>query len=40
MASKADRRSGHAFLQTREKPDVADTAWAAIERFFRTELGR
>lgn len=31
---------GHAFLQTREKPDVADTAWAAIERFFRTELGR
>ena len=31
---------GHAFLQTREKPDVADTAWAAIERFFRTQLGR
>jgi carboxymethylenebutenolidase len=31
---------GHAFLQTREKPDVADTAWAAIERFFHTQLGR
>lgn len=30
---------GHAFLQTREKPEVADTAWAAIERFFRTQLG-
>ncbi len=31
---------GHAFLQTREKPDVADTAWAAIEGFFRSQLGR
>jgi carboxymethylenebutenolidase len=31
---------GHAFLQTREKPDVADTAWAAIERFFREQLDR
>ena len=31
---------GHAFLQTREKPEVADTAWAAIERFFRTQLDR
>lgn len=31
---------GHAFLQTREKPDVADSAWAAIERFFHAELGR
>jgi hypothetical protein len=31
---------GQAFLQTREQPDVADSAWAAIERFFRTQLGR
>ncbi len=31
---------GHAFLQSREKPDVADTAWAAIERFLREQLGR
>src|SRR5712692_5669981 len=31
---------GHAFLQTREKPEVADTAWTAIERFFRTQLER
>lgn len=31
---------GHAFLQTREKPDVADTAWMAIARFFDTELRR
>lgn len=29
---------GHAFLQTREKPDVADSAWLAIERFFRERL--
>ena len=29
---------GHAFLQTREKPEVADTAWAAIVRFFRQQL--
>jgi carboxymethylenebutenolidase len=31
---------GHAFLQTREKPEVADSAWAAIERFFREQLDR
>ena len=31
---------GHAFLQTREKPDVADSAWLAIERFFRAQLDR
>ena len=31
---------GHAFLQTREKPEVADTAWTAIERFLRERLGR
>lgn len=30
----------HAFLQTRDKPDIADTAWAAIVRFFDAELGR
>ena len=29
---------GHAFLQTREKPEVADSAWLAIERFFRERL--
>ncbi|MGH7612712.1 MAG: dienelactone hydrolase family protein [Gemmatimonadales bacterium] len=31
---------GHAFLQTREKPEVADSAWSAIERFFREQLDR
>jgi carboxymethylenebutenolidase len=31
---------GHAFLQTRDKPEVADSAWAAIERFFREQLER
>jgi carboxymethylenebutenolidase len=31
---------GHAFLQTREKPEVADSAWTAIERFFRDQLER
>jgi carboxymethylenebutenolidase len=31
---------GHAFLQTREKPEVADSAWLAIERFFRERLDR
>jgi acetyl esterase/lipase len=31
---------GHAFLQTREKPEVADGAWLAIERFFRERLDR
>ena len=31
---------GHAFLQTREKPEVADSAWVAIERFFKEQLER
>jgi carboxymethylenebutenolidase len=31
---------GHAFLQTREKPEIADSAWLAIERFFRERLER
>ena len=31
---------GHAFLQTREKPEVADSAWLAIERFLRERLDR
>jgi dienelactone hydrolase len=31
---------GHAFLQTREKPEMADSAWLAIERFFRERLDR
>ncbi len=29
---------GHAFLQTREKPEVADSAWGAVLRFFRETL--
>ncbi len=29
---------GHAFLQTREKPEVADSAWGAVVRFFRETL--
>jgi carboxymethylenebutenolidase len=29
---------GHAFLQTREKPEVADSAWGAVVRFFREAL--
>lgn len=31
---------GHAFLQTREKPEVADTAWAAIVQFLKAKLDR
>jgi carboxymethylenebutenolidase len=31
---------GHAFLQTREKPEVADSAWSAVVRFFRENLER
>ena len=31
---------GHAFLQTREKPEVADSAWGAVVRFFRETLER
>jgi carboxymethylenebutenolidase len=26
---------GHGFLRTREKPEVADSAWSAVIRFFR-----
>ncbi len=29
---------GHGFLRTREKPDVADSAWSAVIRFFRAQL--
>ncbi len=31
---------GHGFLRTREKPEVADSAWRTIVRFFRTNLER
>ncbi len=29
---------GHGFLRTREKPEVADSAWNAAIRFFRAKL--
>lgn len=29
---------GHGFLRTRDKPEVADSAWRAIVQFFRAEL--
>lgn len=29
---------GHGFLRTREKPEVADSAWSAVIRFFRAQL--
>jgi carboxymethylenebutenolidase len=29
---------GHGFLRSREKPEVADTAWSAVIRFFRAQL--
>lgn len=29
---------GHGFLRTREKPEVADSAWKAVIRFFREQL--
>lgn len=29
---------GHGFLRTREKPEVADSAWAAVIAFFRAQL--
>ena len=29
---------GHGFLRTREKPEVADSAWSAVVRFFRETL--
>src|SRR5207247_5882293 len=31
---------GHGFLRTREKPEVADSAWGAVIRFFRESLER
>ena len=31
---------GHGFLRTREKPEVADSAWRTIVRFFRENLER
>src|SRR5687768_719830 len=29
---------GHGFLRSREKPEVADSAWANVIRFFREQL--
>lgn len=29
---------GHGFLRTRDKPEVADSAWNAVIRFFRAQL--
>lgn len=29
---------GHGFLRTREKPEVADSAWHTLIRFFRAQL--
>src|SRR2546425_2686339 len=29
---------GHGFLRTREKPEVADSAWKAVISFFRAQL--
>ena len=31
---------GHGFLRTREKPEMADSAWSAVVRFFRAQLER
>jgi carboxymethylenebutenolidase len=31
---------GHGFLRTREKPEVADSAWKAVVGFFRETLDR
>jgi carboxymethylenebutenolidase len=31
---------GHGFLRSREKPEVADSAWATVTRFFRESLER
>jgi len=30
---------GHGFLRSREKPEVADSAWNAVIRFFQKNLG-
>ena len=29
---------GHGFLRSREKPEVADSAWRTVIRFFRENL--
>jgi dienelactone hydrolase len=29
---------GHGFFRTREKPEVADSAWKAVVGFFRANL--
>jgi dienelactone hydrolase len=29
---------GHGFLRAREKPEVADSAWNVVIRFFRAQL--
>ncbi len=31
---------GHGFLRTREKPEVADSAWRDVVRFLKESLGR
>src|SRR2546427_5660240 len=31
---------GHGFLRTRERAEVADSAWGEVVRFFRENLGR
>ena len=31
---------GHGFLRTRERPEVADSAWRAVREFFRESLER
>ena len=31
---------GHGFLRTRERPEVADSAWRDVVRFFRESLER
>jgi dienelactone hydrolase len=31
---------GHGFLRTRERPDVADSAWANVIQFLRETLQR
>jgi carboxymethylenebutenolidase len=30
---------GHGFLRSRDKPEVADSAWGAVVKFFRAQLG-
>jgi carboxymethylenebutenolidase len=31
---------GHGFLRSRDKPEVADSAWNNVVKFFRTQLSR